>query len=174
MSTASVLPYKQERGRDSSRVIVLGNADGLGRPKILVTREKYFGDEVLRLPGGKCHFNEEPIDCASRELKEETGYRKRDGRTKLRHVFTFPGKEYNHSTVVFMCGFTKVPRLEKEKTHWIGYSEIISLWEDYVGPNNCPIQPKHLDYLREFYKNHSNLLEEIKDHVTVQDKTKSA
>lgn len=43
---------------------------------ILEKQYRYPVDEILyELPAGKLDPNEEPVDCAMRELEEETGYR---------------------------------------------------------------------------------------------------
>ncbi len=43
---------------------------------LLIRNERYVVQKTLwELPAGTLEENEEPIDCASRELQEETGYR---------------------------------------------------------------------------------------------------
>lgn len=67
----------------------------LAEPKpgeiVLVSQfRKPIEDELLELPAGKLEPGEEPIDCAIRELIEETGYRA--NKIELVHsFFTSPG-----------------------------------------------------------------------------------
>ena len=43
---------------------------------ILIRQFRYAtGGELLEIPAGTLHANENPLDCAVRELEEETGYR---------------------------------------------------------------------------------------------------
>ena len=48
------------------------------------------GGFIYEIPAGKLHLGEDPIDCASRELEEEIGYR--PGNLELlTSIFTAPG-----------------------------------------------------------------------------------
>jgi len=60
--------------------------------KIVMVRQfRYpFQEWVLELPAGKLDDGEDPQNCASRELTEETGYTA-DKITKLGHIYTTPG-----------------------------------------------------------------------------------
>lgn len=69
-------------------VVVPVKADG---KIILVKQFRYpFQDFLLELPAGKLEKNEDPIECATRELTEETGY-STDTITKLGKIYTTPG-----------------------------------------------------------------------------------
>lgn len=58
---------------------------------IFVSQYRYPHDQViLELPAGKLEKGEDPFVCASRELKEETGFTS-DNITKLGKIFTTPG-----------------------------------------------------------------------------------
>ena len=58
---------------------------------ILVSQYRYPHNQILlELPAGKLEKNEDPLFCASRELKEETGFSS-DSITKLGKIFTTPG-----------------------------------------------------------------------------------
>ena len=58
---------------------------------ILVKQYRYpFDKSLFELPAGKLDKNEEPLNCAKRELEEETGYRT-DNFTKLGEIYTAPG-----------------------------------------------------------------------------------
>ncbi len=59
--------------------------------------ERKFGDEwVWCLPGGHLEFSEEIIDCAKRELKEETNLdaKELEIKTWLNNIFLDEGKHY--------------------------------------------------------------------------------
>lgn len=49
-----------------------------------------FGKEVIELPAGKLDAGEDPLICAHRELREETGYAARRWE-KLTSIYTTPG-----------------------------------------------------------------------------------
>ena len=58
---------------------------------ILLTQYRYPHNQVIfELPAGKLEKEEDPFICASRELKEETGYTS-DNISKLGRIFTTPG-----------------------------------------------------------------------------------
>ncbi len=58
---------------------------------ILVKQFRYpFQDFLLELPAGKLEKNEDPKECATRELTEETGYSS-DTIIKLGKIYTTPG-----------------------------------------------------------------------------------
>ncbi len=58
---------------------------------LLVKQYRYpIGGEVIELPAGKLDPNEDPQQCAERELREETGYVAKRW-TKLTTIMTTPG-----------------------------------------------------------------------------------
>lgn len=60
--------------------------------KVLLVRQYRapIGQELWELPAGTLEPGEEPLECAKRELEEETGYLAREWR-KLAEFFTTPG-----------------------------------------------------------------------------------
>jgi ADP-ribose pyrophosphatase len=62
-----------------------------GGDVILVRQYRYpVGSELLEIPAGTLQPNEDPRDCAIRELEEETGYRC-DEITKIAECLVAPG-----------------------------------------------------------------------------------
>jgi ADP-ribose pyrophosphatase len=58
---------------------------------VLISQYRYpFNEEIYELPAGKLEKSEDPKDCATRELIEETGYSS-NTITKLGKIFTTPG-----------------------------------------------------------------------------------
>jgi len=58
---------------------------------VMVTQIRYpFQTTLLEFPAGKLDIDEDPLDCAVRELEEETGYK--SGKVnKLGKIYTAPG-----------------------------------------------------------------------------------
>jgi ADP-ribose pyrophosphatase len=58
---------------------------------ILIKQHRYPIDKfIFELPAGKLNPDEDPLDCAKRELEEETGYKANKWR-KLTAIYTTPG-----------------------------------------------------------------------------------
>jgi ADP-ribose pyrophosphatase len=58
---------------------------------VMVTQFRYpFQTTLLEFPAGKLDRDEDPLDCAVRELEEETGY-KAEKVNKLGKIYTAPG-----------------------------------------------------------------------------------
>ncbi|MCH7773878.1 MAG: NUDIX hydrolase [Bacteroidetes bacterium] len=58
---------------------------------VMVTQFRYpFQTTLLEFPAGKLDIDEDPLDCAVRELEEETGY-KAAKVNKLGKIYTAPG-----------------------------------------------------------------------------------
>lgn len=86
-----------DSGNTAPREVVLhnGGAVVLAITKeekiILIKQFRYpFKKELWELPAGKLEKGEDPLVCAGRELKEETGYSAKSI-TKLGSIFTSPG-----------------------------------------------------------------------------------
>lgn len=88
---------KYNSGNTAPREVVLHNggavvlAETVSGRIILIKQFRYpFKKELWELPAGKLENGEDPIYCAERELKEETGYSAKRI-TKLGSIFTSPG-----------------------------------------------------------------------------------
>ena len=84
-------------GRECVREIVVhpGAVCIVARPQpdevILIRQYRHAtGRHLLEIPAGTLHHGEQPIDCAFRELEEETGYRARNMVERAR-FWTTPG-----------------------------------------------------------------------------------
>ena len=67
-----------------------------GNEIILLERKNNFGEWTWCLPGGHLEFGEEIIDCAKREVKEETALDVNNVKTSLwlNNIFKDSGKHY--------------------------------------------------------------------------------
>ncbi len=88
---------KYDSGNTAPREVVLHNGGAVVLAKtesgkiILIKQFRYpFKEELWELPAGKLEKGEDPLVCAGRELKEETGYSAKRI-TKLGSIFTSPG-----------------------------------------------------------------------------------
>ena len=84
--------------------------------EILLLERKFQGDLVWCLPGGHLEYSEEILDCAKRELKEETSLRATDLKvsTWLNNVFVDENKHYITFIVEAECAGEPVV-METEK-----------------------------------------------------------
>lgn len=87
------LPNGHKSGREvvrhpgASAVLVLDRKNFI----VLEKQYRYPVDEVLwEIPAGKLDKNEKPLECAKRELKEETGLMAKRWE-ELGHIYTTPG-----------------------------------------------------------------------------------
>ncbi len=88
---------KYNSGNNSVREVVLHNGGAVALAVksdgkiIFVKQYRYpFGKYMIELPAGKLEKEEDPYECALRELKEETGY-SAQSLTKLGKIATTPG-----------------------------------------------------------------------------------
>ncbi len=84
-------------GNKGVREVILHNGGAVVVPVkddgkiILVKQYRYPFDEFMyELPAGKLELNEDPKECATRELTEETGYSS-DSISSLGKIYTSPG-----------------------------------------------------------------------------------
>jgi ADP-ribose pyrophosphatase len=86
-----------ESGRESKREVAVhpGGATVLpvfpDRRVLMIKQHRYpLGKFIWELPAGKLEPNEDPLECAKRELEEETGYSARTWK-KITSIYTSPG-----------------------------------------------------------------------------------
>lgn len=121
-----------------SRVRQFKMVDHPGAAAILVVKdglvlfvEQYrpaAGRNMLEIPAGTIQRNESPLDCARRELREETGY-SADNWETLGHLYPTPGYTNEVLHIFFASGLTKgEQRLEAGeediKVRWIPLEEV--------------------------------------------------
>lgn len=86
--------------------------------------------KMLELPGGTMEAEEAPLDCAKRELKEETGYQA-DSWEKLGHLYPTPGytTEVLHLFLAekLLAGDPELPEDEDVSTRWVSLDEMEQL-----------------------------------------------
>lgn len=75
----------------ASAVVPFVSEPGLDAEILLIKQYRYAAERFLyEVPAGRLDSGEAPVDCARRELKEETGYSAR-GLEHLLTMFTTPG-----------------------------------------------------------------------------------
>lgn len=86
-------------------------ADGDGGPQILMLRQyrPALGQTILELPAGTREPDEAWLDCAQRELREETGYRA-ETFTPLGEIWPAPGLSDERMALFLATGLTADPR----------------------------------------------------------------
>src|ERR1017187_8994117 len=96
---------------------------------ILVTQYRYpLNKTIYELPAGKLDHSEDPIECAKRELEEETGY-KSDNFIKLGEIVSTPGF-CDERLFLFLARDLKLGKKNYEEgeygmeTHYFTLSEI--------------------------------------------------
>jgi len=86
-----------DSGNNDVREIIVHNGGAVVLPVtkkgniIMVKQYRYpIDDFMYELPAGKLEINEDPLECASRELTEETGYSS-NNISYLGKIYTSPG-----------------------------------------------------------------------------------
>lgn len=108
---------KREVVRHCKASAILVEVDG----KFLL-EEQYrypYNEVILEIPAGKCDKDEDPLDCAYRELEEETGLKAR----KMIHLGDmYPSPAYTDEII----SIYRAMDLEKGERH-LDYNEAINL-----------------------------------------------
>jgi ADP-ribose pyrophosphatase len=74
---------------------------------VLVRQYRYpIQSDLLEIPAGTLKPNESPVDCAIRELEEETGYRCKEA-AKILECFVAPGYSTEKIHIYLAKGLTK-------------------------------------------------------------------
>ena len=85
---------------------------------LLVKQHRFPHGYILEIPAGTLEKNEDPKDCAFRELEEETGYKAK----KMTHLLTYyPSVGYNMEAIhcYVASGTKKVNELELDNDEFI-------------------------------------------------------
>jgi len=84
--------------------VILASPDG--KNIILIKQFRHpIGKFVYELPAGKLNLNEDPLECAKRELKEETGYSANTWK-KIITFYTSPGYSSEALHIYLATGLT--------------------------------------------------------------------
>lgn len=77
---------------------------------VLIHQYRYItGGCIWEIPAGKLGKNEDPLECARRELAEEVGYEAKDFR-KLSSIWTAPGFSDERIHIYLATGLKPCPR----------------------------------------------------------------
>ncbi|MEM6314537.1 MAG: NUDIX hydrolase [Planctomycetota bacterium] len=114
-------------------VLVLGELDD-GRVLMIKVRRYPVGGEMLwELPAGTLEKGEEPINCAGRELQEETGYLA--GKlTPLGWFYTSPGilteRMYCFLATKLEAGTQELEEGEEIEVHALPWEQVLTMIRD--------------------------------------------
>ena len=106
---------------------------------LLGKRKNSHGDQTWNFPGGHLEYGEEIIDCARREVLEETGIEIRDPSLTGRITNDIFVKEKKHYITIFVTGHTNDSNpkiLEPNKCDGWGWFD----WSNLPKPLFLPIE----------------------------------
>jgi ADP-ribose pyrophosphatase len=117
-------------------VVVLPLLEDRGETSVVLIRNRRYaigGQYLIELPAGTLEKGEDPINCAGRELLEETGYLA--GRiTKLRDFYTSPGFLSEKMFAFVATGLEKqqaaLEEGEEIEVLTVGYAEALAMVGD--------------------------------------------
>jgi ADP-ribose pyrophosphatase len=103
----------------ASAIVPVSNQDSL----LLVRQYRHaVGDFIWEIPAGTLNPNETPLECAKRELIEETGFSANKWE-KLGEITPVPG--YSDERIhIFLCGELTPARQDLDKDEVLGVHEI--------------------------------------------------
>lgn len=157
-------PGSGDRSRSSDTITTLGSArsSSYAACNIIVLRQDEHGEQVLLsrrldgmwrgqyvLPGGKALPGESLPECATRELREETGLKAVHSRPISVHLVRLPGRPLVFSVGAIVTGFIGEPR-RTEKQHnenWKWFS-----LDDLPAELSLPAQLALNDYRRGYLR----------------------
>ena len=125
-------PHQREVVVHPGAVVVLGLMDD-GRVVLIRNRRYAVGETLIELPAGTLEKNEDPMNCAGRELLEETGYLAR--RLKpIGNYYTSPGilseKMYAFAAYDLMKQKTALEEGEEIEVEPTDFDEAIQMIRD--------------------------------------------
>jgi ADP-ribose pyrophosphatase len=125
-------PHQREVVVHPGAVVVLGLLDD-GRVVLIRNRRYAVGETLIELPAGTLEKNEDPMNCAGRELLEETGYLA--GRLKpIGNYYTSPGilseKMYAFAAYDLMKQKTALEEGEEIEVEPTDFDEAIQMIRD--------------------------------------------
>lgn len=155
-------------GNKTKREIALHNGGAVVVPfldedkVVFVKQYRYpFDDYMIELPAGKLSKGEDPLDCARRELEEETGY-KAESIIKLGAIRTTPGFCTEVLHIYLALGLTpgRLNREEGEYGMSIEYFNFDEIDEKILNGEICDSKSITAIYMARIYLNKLNRIAE--------------